>query len=309
MRYAYVMLTSLLENQESDVEIHVYILYSDLLREEMESIQTLFEKNNGFVHYIYIDKNNLPESLPVTENWSLEAYYRLFMMDVLPKEVDRIIYLDVDIIILRSLKEMYHTDLGDNLIGACKDCCEKPFGDDRDIIFNEHMKKEFTYVSSGVLLLDLTKLRQKYKPEDYFKLAEKMEYKLLAPDQDLLNYMHWNEISLLDGNKYNFFAKVAYNHDIHYNEVKGYVTIVHYIGCKPWEGQYVHYDIEQLWWDYAKKTPYYIELMEEYIKESIGNPLIYDTMCQLHEEKISLSDQLAKSLDAIKQLMAVLNGQ
>ena len=60
-----------------------------------------------------------------------------------------------------------------------------------------------------------------------------MKINFAAPDQDLLNYKHWNEVKLLDENMYDLFAKVTYNHDIHYDEVKEQVAIIHFAGHKP----------------------------------------------------------------------------
>lgn len=75
---------------------------------------------------------------------------------------------------------------------------------------------------------------------------------------------------------------------------------------KPWEGQYVHYDIEKLWWDYAKHTPFYVELMEEFMRDCLGDPLVYDTMSELSEEKNKLVAELQKNTGLCKQLLQML---
>lgn len=70
---------------------------------------------------------------------------------------------------------------------------------------------------------------------------------------------------------------------------------------------YIHYDIEQLWWEYAKMTPFYHELLEEFVAECIRSPLIYVTMNTLSAEKQTLSAELSKSTALCKKLLTLLN--
>ena len=158
------------------------------------------------------------------------------------------------------------------------------------------------------MLLNIENMRGKYNLAYYLKTAEELEYRMLAPDQDILNYVHWNEAKIIDATRYNLFARLAYNHDIHYEEVKEQVAIIHFPGYKPWKGASLHFDIEQLWWDYAKMTPFYVEFMEEYLADSIGNPFIFNTMEKLSEEKMKLTEELNKSVALCQKLYALVQG-
>ena len=109
MRYTCVMLTSLFSNQE-DADIHVYLLHSDLTDEDKAHLLDVGEKYHQTIHFLKIDRELFPSALPTTSTWSLESYYRLMLLDLLPSEIDRILYLDVDMIINKSLKEVYCTD-------------------------------------------------------------------------------------------------------------------------------------------------------------------------------------------------------
>lgn len=99
---------------------------------------------------------------------------------------------------------------------------------------------------------------------------------------------------------------MAYNNGIHYEDVKKETTIVHFAGMKPWEGEYVHYDIEQLWWDYARLTPFYTELMEEFIYNCISNPLVGDTLYSLTCDKKNLAAELNKCTAVCQKLLHML---
>ncbi len=310
MRYAYVMLTSLFRNQ-TDADIHVYLLHSDLTAQDQAHLNELAEAYHHTIHFLLVDQNQFSAALPTTNEWPLEAYYRLMLVDLLPEDVDRLLYLDVDMIIGKPLTELYNTAFEQAYFCVCKDMgAEIPFPDAvRNVLFKEHIANHFTYFNSGLLLWNVTKLRGKYNFRYYMDVAKALHYQILAPDQDLLNYIHWKEVKFLDEYRYNLFSRMAFQHGIHYEDVKRETVIVHYPGMKPWEGQYVHYDIEQLWWDYAKLTPFYHELTAEFTEQCIQSPTIYETMNTLSREKEALVQELNKSVTLCQKLLQMVNPQ
>ena len=190
VKYAYVMLTSLFENQSYDTEIHIFLLQSSLAEWEKECLQELVESYGGRLHWLDIDPSVFPQSIPVPRYWSIEAYYRLMLQDILPEEVDRIIYLDIDIIVNKSLDELYNTDFEGMLLCACSEPLSGMLFDDlRREMFKDIAKDGFIYFNSGVILLNVAEMRQKYHLKDYLETAKKLDYKLVTPDQDLLNYL------------------------------------------------------------------------------------------------------------------------
>lgn len=306
MRYTYVMLTSLFVNQK-EADIHVYLLYSDLSDGDRKCLQSLAESYGHTIHYLHINRESFPAELPTTQQWSLESYYRLLLPDILPDEIDRLLYLDVDMIINKSVINLYETDFEGAYFCVCRDMLTNfPVSDIRDEVFKEHIAAGFTYFNSGIMLWNVTALRGKYSFKDYMDLAEKLEYNMMAPDQDLLNYMHWKEVKFVDEYQYDLFSRIAYYNGYRYNQVKEKTTIVHYAGVKPWEGQYIHYDIEKLWWDYAKQTPFYIELMEEFMNGCLTDPYVFDGMISLSKEKQTLATELQKSSTLCKQLLQMI---
>lgn len=306
LRYTYVMLTSLFMNNPN-TDIHVYLLHSDLTEADQTHLNDLADKYGHSINYLKINRVDFPTDLPTTSAWSLETYFRLMLLDILPEDVDRLLYLDVDMIIDKSLAALYNTDFEGANFCACKDMTvDFPTGDSRDSIFRDHIASGFTYFNAGMMLWNIENLRGKYSFKKYMELAKALDYKMLAPDQDLLNYMHANQIKFVDEYKYDLFSRMAFNSGVHYEDVKRETAIIHYAGMKPWEGQYIHYDIEKLWWDYAKETKFYHELLEEFMTACIDSPLIYDTMTQLSEEKKRLSAELSKSTSLCQKLLSML---
>ncbi len=307
MRYAYVMLTSLFDSQPQDIEdIHVYLLHSDLTDSDQRCLEELSHRKGGSIHWLFVDRKLFAGELPTNTRWTLEIYYRLLLADILPVEVSRLLYLDVDVIVNGSLKELFFSDLEGNVISACKDSAKLPFPAERAELFEDQIRNGFTYFNSGVLLMDIAALRKKYCFKYYMEVLNELLPKMWAPDQDLLNYIHWNEAKILDG-RYNVYAKPAYNQGIRYEEVKRTAAIVHFTAQKPWEGEYVHYDIERLWWDYAQRTPFYHEFLEEFVYASIMNPMVYETMQKMSEEKQELCEELKKSAALCQTLSQMLH--
>lgn len=306
VRYTYVMLTSLFINNPH-ADIHVYLLHSELTVSEQETLQSLAAQHQNKIHFLYIDRNEFSKELPTNDMWSLETYFRLKLLDIVPSDVERLLYLDVDMIINKDLRELYLEPFDGNYFVACKDMTvDFPKNDIRDLIFQKYIEKGFTYFNAGLMLWNISDLRGNYCFADYMTLAKQLNYQMLAPDQDLLNFMHYGQVKFVDEYQYDLFSLMAYNFGIRYAEVKEQTSIIHFAGYKPWQGEFVHYDIEQLWWDYAKQTPFYYELMEEFLAACIGNPLVADTMTSLSEEKKNLAAELSKSSELCNKLLQLL---
>ena len=175
MRYAYVMLTSLFHNHaqaEKETEFHVYLLHSDLTETDQAYLNSLAEEYGHVIHFLKIDRASLPQQLPATQDWPLEMYFRLMLPDILPGDVDRLLYLDVDMIIQKPIIELYQTDMEGSYFCVCPDMTVTfPVSDIRDEIFREHIANEgqFTYFNSGLMLWDIDALRGRYCFRDYME--------------------------------------------------------------------------------------------------------------------------------------------
>lgn len=289
IRYSYVMLSSLLENNTGPIDI--YILHRDLLPEDMVIFDPLSSSYQASLHFCYIPDALLPPPKVMASNtWGIETYFRLTLMDLLPKELDRALYIDSDMIINGSLDEFYHCDLGDKKLAACPDfICSAPFGDYRDHLFSDVSLDGFIYFNAGLTLFSLEKLRKDFCFDAYMDVARQLDYQIQFPDQDLLNYCHRGDVLLFDARRYNLYARRAYtNHHMRYDGVKRDTTVIHYATAKPWQGNYLHCDIEQLWWDYAAKTPFYHELMQDTLREVMMDDTVNRYVSELQQENKQL---------------------
>lgn len=309
LRYAYVMLTSLLKNKADDTVIRLFVLHSGLSFEDQLLIRDLLKGYGSFVEFIFINDDFFPPEMPTTEDWSLEIYYRLLIPELLPEDLDRVLYIDSDVIINHPLDELYSTPFDGNLICACENFGDLNFGEYRKRIFEGHLEKELPYVASGLLLMNLEELRPLAPFGLYLETAEKFDYHLEMPDMDLLNYVHAGQIKVLDKYKYQIFAMQSYNEGIRYNKAKECV-IIHYAGHKPWQGGGIHFELEKIWWDYAKLTPFFGEFLEMFVAECVSDSFVYNKVQQLTEEKYLIQKELNMRKELCDRLLEMVeNGK
>ncbi|MCR5055137.1 MAG: glycosyltransferase family 8 protein [Lachnospiraceae bacterium] len=299
LRYGYVMLTSLFENNK-DEDISVTVLHRGLTEADFRNYMELAGKYGQRLSPLEITEEMIPSGLPSTEKWPIEVYFRLMLPFLLPESVERLLYLDTDIIVGRPLKELYEIDLSGNLMAAVPDNSDGNLSDLQNRIFEEIIAsdRDFHYMNSGVLLMDIKALRDAYTPEGFVDTAVKLKDLITAFDQDIINYMFHGRIKSLPAEKYNLFARLFYNSGYDYRKVKAAGTvIIHYTGPKPWSGVNLRTDMEKFWWEYAVMTPYYHEFLEELVMAEIENGFenTNEFKYQLYQR-----EQLLDEIDALR---------
>ena len=122
VKYASNVILSALSNKNPDDEYKFYILHS-LLSDESKKI---LESYDG-VELCPVDSANYAPYFnnSACPHVALPTLYRLSLPSIL-SEVDRVLYLDCDLIVLKSLAEFFSTELLENQYAACvPDSCYK----------------------------------------------------------------------------------------------------------------------------------------------------------------------------------------
>lgn len=175
---ALVCLTSVFENNK-DEKCHVYVLtdgISDKAHGKFMRLSTIY---NRTIDVIIIDKHQF-EGLIVNERFPISMYYRFILPEILP-EIDKVLYLDCDIIVRHSLKEMYDTDLKGNAVAAIVgESCD-------DIHWTNMLRLKSPYFNSGVLLINLNFWRKNDIPLKLIKWTAHNPILCSLPDQNALN--------------------------------------------------------------------------------------------------------------------------
>lgn len=242
-----VMLRSLIESNE--VELNIYALFAELSEESRKSVKYLEGMRRQVrVIFIRVDKK-LFAHFPLTKWWTMETYYRLFASDYLENDIDRILWLDSDIIVNRTLKDFYEQDFEGKLMIADEDCW---FGSNQEIHERLHMPQHVKYVNAGVILMDIRGLRERIPKELILSYVEKNGSNLLYNDQDIINGLLYPYVKVADAaHAYNFFSREITRQNK--KHVFREACIIHYSGeYKPWNKGYVYYGFF-LWWRHALK--------------------------------------------------------
>ncbi len=224
----------------SSEQIHFYLMYqeNELTQTEITKISQFVENTNkGKLIPIKFDAKFL-NGMPITDDegkfFGLESYSRLFCAFKLPKEVDKILYLDADMICTGDIKELYSISFDGKTWVACQDK-----GISQKDLDRLGLPKDYKYINSGMLLINVKKLKQDYTKEKIFKLIAENKKVLLYPDQDFINKVFIGDIKIIP-NKYNLIAK-----DVKYKSLKEKPLIIHYAGSvKPWDENVSRFDKE-----------------------------------------------------------------
>ena len=105
----YVMLDSYAKSN-MDVQTNVYVANSELNDEDFLLLSQIESKDRLKIIDVKVHEKWFSDT-PVLERLPEESFYRLMAFSYLPKEVEKCIYLDPDIIIRKSLLDLYETDL------------------------------------------------------------------------------------------------------------------------------------------------------------------------------------------------------
>ena len=308
--YTFTMLLSLCINEKEHID--AYLLNSELTSEDVGEIRKVLSEYDIEVYSLTVDRQKFSDRLPHNSQWSIETYYRLMMLELLPQTVDRALYLDGDMVINKSLSELYHVEFEGAEIIACDDKSglntPDSYGPKHNEMFREAYAQEYRYFNAGVMLLNIEEMRKKYSFQTYLDAFEAWNYQMEAPDQDILNWVHWKKVAYVDCMVYDLFARVAHNAEITYEEVKEGTAIVHFAGAKPWENGNFHFDIERLWWDYAKLTPYYDELLKGFVESAMTDTTVADYLRGLVDSCRQQKATIDKLMDGIKKIAGARSG-
>ncbi len=160
------------------------------------------------------------------------SLYRLLAIDELSKKIDKVLYLDVDILCYGSIFELYNIDVRDSYAAVVEDSREST--DRFKQLFHEWNNKH--YFNSGMLLVNLSLWHtdQITKRLVDFIVSEKP---LNFADQDALNYILDDKHLIYLPKKYNALIKIDKSWDKVSNNEE-FPVLIHYAGYrrnKPWK--------------------------------------------------------------------------
>ena len=227
LRYACVALTSLLENCASPISVHV--LTADLSAASEDALRRLFAPfPNAELAIERVDDSVFKGIDMSNTHLSKETFFRFLLPSLFPS-LDKILYLDMDVIVRGDVSEIFDTPLDGALVAAVRDLWvdrDEPTG----LKGRLGLSASDTYINAGVMLINLDAWRADDIGARAVRLTIERSSEFPFFDQDALNMLFRGRTKALDG-KWNF---TAWNYDRQKSLRKG-AMILHYAGkVKPW---------------------------------------------------------------------------
>ncbi|WP_291564810.1 MULTISPECIES: glycosyltransferase family 8 protein [unclassified Clostridium] len=239
-----IMIYSILKSNP-DVNFNVYIAHKELTEDDFSYIGGYLDKKRCKVISVKVT-DEMFKNAPVTKRYPREMYFRIFAAQFLPKDLDRILYLDPDLVVINPLNELYYMNFEDNYYIAASHV-NKGMQKLNEIRLD--MEKDAYYINSGVMLMNLKLLREKQDIDSALEYIEKNKNRLLLPDQDVLSGLYGGKTKVVDSIIYNLSERYLKLYNMNFKNldkridldwVRQNTVIIHYCGRnKPWKDNYI----------------------------------------------------------------------
>lgn len=253
-KFMNVTLISILENNK-DNYLQIHILTDYLSKKEKSKIRDIINNYKNVSYKLYIVDDTKLLNLK-TNRWSIHTWYRILLPSLLPREINRVLYLDADTLVTSDLKHLFKIKLENIAIGGVLS----------GLTFNQETyircgyPKEKQYICAGVLLINLEYWRKNNLTEKIIDWAKVYNERLVLPDQDAINFICQDNKKILPlkyGILNEFFKNENFFKGALSNELKECITnpkIIHF-ACKPWLKDSERHIMDFIWHKYNSKLP------------------------------------------------------
>lgn len=261
---------------------HFFIMETNISEKNKERIILLQKKYNVLITFIKPKgtefKDPIFTSMP---RYNYEGMLRLLMHNYLPNELDRILYLDADIVVMGSLKDYYYQDFEDKHIVVHSTKRDGSGNHTYDIecglydMTKIKLPKDELIFNNGVFLVNLPLWRKDIDEELYLDCLKQNKDDIRFIDQDLMNLVFLGKTKKIIDRNYN----CTYRHTIklpkdYFEYIKNNTKILHFVErIKPWN--YKHYLSSRLFYFYMKyyRIEHPISFFYRYLVFYIAKPI------------------------------------
>lgn len=183
-------LSSILSSTSS--KINIFFIHNFKLPKKKNKYESYFKDNISSFHWIYFNLK-IPSSLKSKNNYiTRTAYAKFFLGDLLPTKLQKVIYLDGDLMINDNITNLWRLIPNNKVLAAVA----SPNFNRHDDLF---MPKKCEAFNSGVMAVNLLKWRELNIGEKSLSFAIEYHKKMTLHDQDAFNailYNNWKKLSL-----------------------------------------------------------------------------------------------------------------
>lgn len=249
---------SVFENNK-DIPFSIHVLSTDVTAENIKKLRVFVEQYNHTLEVITISPKNIPVNLTVCGKWGIFPSLKLFAVDYFPN-VERILYMDADMICMGSIREIKDCDLSHYYFAAVTDSEQSKYHVQR-----LRLKPDSFYGCAGLMYMNLKKWREDgilNKCLSFMNAPENIDV-IKFGEQDAVNAVCNGKILELPI-AYNMFTNywhhceraVPERYKVSIKQNKRNPVIVHYIdACKPWFRD-CRFPLKSQYHKYASMTPW-----------------------------------------------------
>lgn len=187
-------IASLLENSKDVDYINVFVIDMGISEKHKKWIEELvlnYQRKLIWLNELDIEK--ISGTHIDVGRWHISTFSRLFLSHILPEYVKKIIYIDCDMIIRRSLKELWEMDIEESWVMSADDCRGKRYRD------NIGIPRSSIYTNNGLMVIDLEAWKENNVEQLFIDFIKKYNGDITYMDQGVINgvFQPLNKIKLL----------------------------------------------------------------------------------------------------------------
>jgi len=244
-----VTVASVAQSLRSEDRCTIHLLTTGFTKEDRRRVEAFDTKIRPKFNWVQVNEEPL-SSIPRKGRYPLSAYYRLLLPTLLPAGINRVIYLDTDIVVCAPISTLAATNLNGAVIGAASatSCPWLASSSGLSRWRELGLSPKSPYFNSGVLVLDIDAWRKEELSKKVLDfLASQPEAPRFA-DQDALNAIFANCWHRLDP-AWNQVSSVHLDHGLVHcnldisevNRIRNEPKIIHFTGrLKPWRSPRAH---------------------------------------------------------------------
>ena len=227
---------------------------------------------------VWLKARNITEELGMrvaTDRGSLSQFARLFVASDLPGDLERVLYLNCDIIFCQSVSLLWNLDMNGKTIAALNDAFSRQYR------ANINLEPEDVMFNSGVMLIDLNRWKRQKVEERLLKFIAMKQGRIQQGDQGALNAVlshdvycfnpRFNSVTIFYDFTYHelyVYRKPAgkYYTEAEIKEATEHPVIIHFttsfLSRCPWVKD-CHHRYCELWRSYKAESPWRDEPLRE----------------------------------------------
>lgn len=200
---AYATMRSICLHTKRRSDLVFHLCHRPLSEKHFADLKLIEDEFGSETHFYAINDSEkfktVVSELPYNNRLTNIVYARLLFDHILPSNVERLIYLDCDMMVMAPIEKLWETDLEGKTIGAVDDPWGPFISTGRDFRQNKDLcdPADF-YFNAGLLLIDMKRWKQADISEKIARFTASGIMNRIYYDQGFLNIVFRDDFKSLD---------------------------------------------------------------------------------------------------------------